>query len=713
MYFIFSRKRDFVMKKLRSCFAVLSVAAIILIITSLNFVFSAQGSVRVGDFGNGVKYALSSAGNLHIYGEGDIPDYEYGQSPFFSDGDVLTVEIEDAVKKIGGYTFYGCKNLEKVTFTNATEKISASAFEGCTSLKDVYYSGSDSGFQKISIDKNNECLLNASLHTTECVHAYEKTVTQPTCTERGYTTYTCTQCGESYTDDSVPALGHSFSSWKTTKKPTCTQTGLKTRTCTLCKKEESKVLDKTGHTYKNVLLEKATTSKNGKLKTACTVCGKTKSTSTVYKVSTFSVSSCFGYTGKAIKPTVTVKDSKGRKLKPGTDYTVSYKNNVKLGSKGSATIKLKGNYSGSKTVNFKIVLGKVTGITAVRTKSTVTLTWDKTPGASGYNVYSYNTKTKKSKKIKTVKSNTVKLTSLKKGTAYAYKIRAVRGDTSSLPVSVFYTATKTDKPKFKVSLGEKGIKISWDKLSGANGYVVYFSQTENGKYKKIAQVKGTSYTLKSFLKNQNYYFKVAAYVTSGTTNFNSYFAAVGTRGSYTNSSLVGYTCLSPNHSGTRTHPIDRITPHCVVGQLTAENICGCFMNPAKEVSSNYNIGTEGKISMSVEEKNRSWCSSSEENDQRAVTIECASDNSAPYAMNKKVYKSLVNLCTDICQRNGKTKLLWFDDKEKTLSYQPKCDEMIITVHCWFANKDCPGEWLYSRLGKLADEVTGRLQKKQK
>ena len=108
-------------------------------------------------------------------------------------------------------------------------------------------------------------------------------------------------------------------------------------------------------------------------------------------------------------------------------------------------------------------------------------------------------------------------------------------------------------------------------------------------------------------------------------------------------------------------------------------------------------------------KNRSWCSSSNANDQRAVTIECASDMSEPYAMNSKVYSSLVNLCTDICKRNGKTKLLWFGDKNKTLNYSPKPNEMVLTVHRWFANKSCPGNWLYARLGDLANRVTSNLQ----
>ena len=177
---------------------------------------------------------------------------------------------------------------------------------------------------------------------------------------------------------------------------------------------------------------------------------------------------------------------------------------------------------------------------------------------------------------------------------------------------------------------------------------------------------------------------------------------------YSNSPLVSYTKLSPNHSGQRTHSIDRITPHCVVGQLSAESICGCFASTSRQASCNYGIGKDGKISLCVEEKNRSWCSSSNANDQRAITIECASDKSEPYAMNSAVYASLIKLCTDICQRNGKRKLLWLGDKNKTLNYAPASDEMVLTVHRWYANKSCPGDWLYARLGDLAEKVTAAL-----
>ena len=177
---------------------------------------------------------------------------------------------------------------------------------------------------------------------------------------------------------------------------------------------------------------------------------------------------------------------------------------------------------------------------------------------------------------------------------------------------------------------------------------------------------------------------------------------------YTNSTLTEYTQLSPNHSGQRNHVIDRISPHSVVGQCSAEGLGEWFAQVSTQASSNYGIDKDGRVGLYVEEKNRSWCTSSNANDQRAVTIECASDTSEPYWMNEKVYAKLIELCTDICRRNGKTKLLWFADKNQSLEYEPKDDEMVITVHRWFANKSCPGNWLYARLGDLAAKVTARL-----
>lgn len=176
-----------------------------------------------------------------------------------------------------------------------------------------------------------------------------------------------------------------------------------------------------------------------------------------------------------------------------------------------------------------------------------------------------------------------------------------------------------------------------------------------------------------------------------------------------NSPLVSYTKISPNKTSPRNHVIDTITIHVVVGQLSVETIGNVFAPKERKASSNYGIGSDGRIGMYVEEKDRSWCSSSSSNDNRAITIECASDLKEPYAINDKVYKSLIDLCVDICKRNNIKELKWKADK----SLIGQVDKQNMTVHRWFANKSCPGEYIYSRLGQIAAEVNARLNPPQK
>lgn len=180
-----------------------------------------------------------------------------------------------------------------------------------------------------------------------------------------------------------------------------------------------------------------------------------------------------------------------------------------------------------------------------------------------------------------------------------------------------------------------------------------------------------------------------------------------------NSSLVNYTRLSPNHSGKRTQSIYMIAPHCVVGQASVETIGAIFAPTSRQASSNYGIGSDGRVGMYVEECNRSWCTSSNWVDQRAVTIECASDATSPYAFNSKVYAKLVTLCVDICKRNGKSKLLWLETRAKTEAYQPSKNEMLLVVHRWYANKACPGDWLMWKMPELVKSVNAKLKSDEK
>ena len=168
-----------------------------------------------------------------------------------------------------------------------------------------------------------------------------------------------------------------------------------------------------------------------------------------------------------------------------------------------------------------------------------------------------------------------------------------------------------------------------------------------------------------------------------------------------NSSLVTYTKISPNKTSPRNHKIDTISIHCVVGQFTAKEI----LNLSKRGSScNYAVGRDGSIGLCVEEKDRSWCTSSRSNDHRAITIEVASDTKHPYKVTDEAYKALIKLLVDICKRNKIKELKWKADK----SLIGQTDKQNMTVHRWFANKDCPGEYLYERHGQIAKEVNKKL-----
>lgn len=172
-----------------------------------------------------------------------------------------------------------------------------------------------------------------------------------------------------------------------------------------------------------------------------------------------------------------------------------------------------------------------------------------------------------------------------------------------------------------------------------------------------------------------------------------------------NSSLVKYTALSPNNYGKRTHTIDTISIHCMVGQLSVETCGSVFAKSSAKASSNYGIGSDGRIGMYVEEGKASWCTSNKANDERAVTIECASDTKDPYAVNSAVYSSLIELCVDICKRNGIQKLIWSDTKSNRVNHVGGAN---MTVHRDFANKACPGDYLYSRMRQIAEEVNKKL-----
>lgn len=173
---------------------------------------------------------------------------------------------------------------------------------------------------------------------------------------------------------------------------------------------------------------------------------------------------------------------------------------------------------------------------------------------------------------------------------------------------------------------------------------------------------------------------------------------------YTNSSLATYKNISKNKTSPRNHVIDTITIHCLVAQWTAKRGCDYFATTDKDCSANYVVGYDGSIGLSVEEKDRSWCSSSGANDHRAITIEVASDMQHPYAVTDKALAALIELVADICKRNNIKQLRWKDDK----SLIGQVDKQNMTLHRWLANTSCPGDYLYSKHPYIVQQVNKKL-----
>ena len=173
------------------------------------------------------------------------------------------------------------------------------------------------------------------------------------------------------------------------------------------------------------------------------------------------------------------------------------------------------------------------------------------------------------------------------------------------------------------------------------------------------------------------------------------------------SSLATVVVESPNRSSPRMSKIDTITIHCMAGNLSVESCGALFAKSSRKASSNYGIGSDGRIACYVGEEDRSWCSSNRANDNRAITIEVANDGGADtgWHVSDKAYKSLISLLVDICRRNNIAKLVWSNSKSDRVNHKNGCN---MTVHRDFANKSCPGDYLYSLHSKIADEVNSLL-----
>lgn len=164
-----------------------------------------------------------------------------------------------------------------------------------------------------------------------------------------------------------------------------------------------------------------------------------------------------------------------------------------------------------------------------------------------------------------------------------------------------------------------------------------------------------------------------------------------------NSPLVNYTKISPNSSA-RGAKIDTITIHHMAGNLSVEACAEVFQNTSRQASSNYGVGTDGRIGLYVPENRRAWTSSNRDNDNRAITIEVANNGRGPdWPVSDKALEATIALCVDICQRNGIARLNYTGDKSGNL-----------TMHKWFTNTLCPGPYLSGKFQYIADQVNARL-----
>lgn len=403
-----------------------------------------------------------------------IDDYTFYGNPVITD-----VTIPSTVTSIGENAFDSCTKLKSVIIPTSVKKIGWGAFENCTSLKSVLIPASVSSIDEYAFgyyDNDDFDTVKVSGFT---INGIKGSVAEKYAKNNGF----------KFVDISKTCK-HSYSAWKTTKKATATATGLQNRTCSKC-----------GYTEKKTL---------PKLTTAISKCTITVKNAT--------------YTGKEVKPSVTVKNGKTT-LKSGTHYTVKYKNNTKIG-KATVTITgvSKNGYTGSKSVTFNILPAGVKSIKATSTTSSIKLTWSKIAGATGYRVYKHDGK--KWVKVADTKNTNYTISKLKAGTTYKYTVRPyttvgkVTYWAATYPTG-FAAATKPSTPTLKATAGTKQATLSWNKISGATGYVVYMSTSKNGKYKNVSTVKGNAsvkYTVKNLSKGKTYYFKVAAYKSVNGSN---------------------------------------------------------------------------------------------------------------------------------------------------------------------------------------------------
>lgn len=431
----------------RNCERLMSIS-----VNSANENYTSDSGVLFGLSNNGNKTELIAYPAAKTDKSYSIPDTVVAvvSYAFFGAKNLQSVNMGSVLVDIRSYAFSDCSALSLVTIGAGVSNIGQCAFLNCESLKSIrigrnvnsignyalgyyYLPGTDeyilyddftiytpSNTAAYQYAYNNNINL---VSEGECSHAYSYVydIVSPTCTEQGYTEYACTYCGEHFRRTYVDPTGHSEGDWIVDKKATYTAKGKRHKVCERCNK---------------ITITQTTPM----LKRSIASCKITLSSKSVTA------------NGKARKPAVTVKYN-GKKLKKGTDYKVSYSNNVKPGIASVTVTGIGTHYKSSKKLTFKVKPKKVKNFKAASKKgSSVKLKWSTQKNITGYKIYMYNSKTKKYSLVKTIrgakkKSVTISKTpagkKLKKGGKYKFKImgykivsssKTVNGDKTSLTV---------------------------------------------------------------------------------------------------------------------------------------------------------------------------------------------------------------------------------------------------------------------------------------
>lgn len=493
----------------------------------------------------------------------------------FANSGIKEITIPNGIKIIEARTFFGCQNLETVVLNEVLETIGNSAFSMCYKLKNVEFPSTlikidDGAFSNSTIEK--AVLPESVKFVGSGAFQYCELLTEAYIPGEGVTMYTDSfLSGNNLTDvyigkgvkfirgqeenpfyqfsapfveyifleDSyekyiennpdmrvpenmykkvrfesslVKDHDHIFVEYKT-EEADCANVGKIYYSCE-CSSTCVGVMQTESHSYKKDLI-KATLYKSGSSKEVCEYCGKITNEQTYYYPRIIKLRTAeYTYDGKVKKPEVYVEDIKRNALKENIDYTVTYESGRKAPGKYSVKVTFIGNYDGEKDLEFTILPGKTSKITPTPTTDTIKLTWKKVTGADGYRLYQYNSKTGKYKTLKTLTGTSYTVKNLKAGTSYKFAVKAYTkdGDETLWAASskTITTATKPATPTVKVTAGTGKATLSWSKVSGATGYVVYM-EDEFGDFEKVGSTKKTSYTKKSLKKGKTYKFRVKAY----------------------------------------------------------------------------------------------------------------------------------------------------------------------------------------------------------